>query len=164
MRNQVSETWNSLVRVILQAWASTCLKVEVLWMPNVVCRRRQWHPTPGFLPGKSHGRRSLVDCSPWGCKESDTTDWLHFHFSHALEKEMATHSVFLPGESQGQQSLVGCHLWGHTESDTTEATQQQQQQQLCLFPAAYALLPSSWGSSPGYYYFLWRYSEIEYLI
>ena len=27
---------------------------------------RQWHPTPGFLPGKSHGRRSLVGCSPWG--------------------------------------------------------------------------------------------------
>ena len=52
-----------------------------------------------------------------------------FHF-HALEKEMATHSVFLPGESQGRGSLVGCHLWGLTESDTTEATQQQQQQQL----------------------------------
>ena len=46
---------------------------------------------------------------------------------HALEKEMATHSIFLPGESQGQRSLVGCHLWGYTESDTTEATQQQQQ-------------------------------------
>ena len=44
-----------------------------------------------------------------------------FHF-HALEKEMATHSVFLPGESQGWGSLVGCHLWGRTESDTTEAT------------------------------------------
>ena len=29
-------------------------------------RRRQWHPTPVFLPGKSHGQRSLVDCSPWG--------------------------------------------------------------------------------------------------
>ena len=28
--------------------------------------RRQWHPTPVLLPGKSHGRRSLVDCSPWG--------------------------------------------------------------------------------------------------
>ena len=28
--------------------------------------RRQWHPTPGLLPGKSHGRRSLVGCSPWG--------------------------------------------------------------------------------------------------
>ena len=29
-------------------------------------QRRQWHPTPVFLPGKSHGRRSLVGCSPWG--------------------------------------------------------------------------------------------------
>ena len=44
-----------------------------------------------------------------------------FYF-HALEKEMATHSMFLPGESQGRGSLVGCRLWGHTESGTTEAT------------------------------------------
>ena len=43
--------------------------------------RRQWHPTPVLLPGKSHGRRSLVGCSPWGCQESDTTERLHFHFS-----------------------------------------------------------------------------------
>ena len=43
--------------------------------------RRQWHPTPVLLPGKSHGQRSLVGCSPWGCWESDTTERLHFHFS-----------------------------------------------------------------------------------
>ena len=43
--------------------------------------RRQWHPTPVLLPGKSHGWRSLVDCSPWGPEESDMTDRLHFHFS-----------------------------------------------------------------------------------
>ena len=43
--------------------------------------RRQWHPTPVLLPRKSHGRRSLVGCSPWGHKESDMTEWLHFHFS-----------------------------------------------------------------------------------
>ena len=43
--------------------------------------RRQWHPTPVLLPGKSHGRRSLVGCSPWGHEESDTTEQLHFHFS-----------------------------------------------------------------------------------
>ena len=42
--------------------------------------RRQWHPTPILLPGKSHGRRSLVGCSPWGCEESDMTERLHFHF------------------------------------------------------------------------------------
>ena len=46
-----------------------------------VCWRRQWHPTPVLLPGKSHGQRSLVGCSPWGCLESDMTEWLHFHFS-----------------------------------------------------------------------------------
>ena len=44
-------------------------------------RRRQWHPTPVLLPGKSHGWRSLVGCSPWGLEESDTTEQLHFHFS-----------------------------------------------------------------------------------
>ena len=41
----------------------------------------QWHPSPVLLPGKYHGRRSLVGCSPWGREESDTTERLHFHFS-----------------------------------------------------------------------------------
>ena len=40
-----------------------------------------WHPTPVLLPGKSHGQRSLVGCSPWDSEESDTTERLHFHFS-----------------------------------------------------------------------------------
>ena len=44
-------------------------------------QRRQWQPTPVLLPGKSHGWRSLVGCSPWGHQESDTTEHLHFHFS-----------------------------------------------------------------------------------
>ena len=43
--------------------------------------RRQWHHTPVLLPGKSHGWRSLVGCSPWGREELDTTERLHFHFS-----------------------------------------------------------------------------------
>ena len=43
--------------------------------------RRQWHPTPVLLPGKSHGRKGLVGCSPWGREELDTTERLHFHFS-----------------------------------------------------------------------------------
>ena len=50
---------------------------------NSFHRRRQWHPTPVLLPGKSHGWRSLVGCSPWGLEESDTTEWLHVHFSLA---------------------------------------------------------------------------------
>ena len=43
-------------------------------------QRRLWQPTPVLLPGKSHGRRSLVGCSPWGLEESDMTERLHFHF------------------------------------------------------------------------------------
>ena len=46
-----------------------------------IYQRRQWQPTPVLLPGKSHGRRSLVGCSPWRHDESDTTEKLHFHFS-----------------------------------------------------------------------------------
>ena len=42
---------------------------------------RQWHPTPVLLPGKSHGWKSQVSCSPWGHEESDTTERLQFHFS-----------------------------------------------------------------------------------
>ena len=41
----------------------------------------RWHPTPVLLPGKSHGRGSLVGCSPRGHGESDMTEQLHFHFS-----------------------------------------------------------------------------------
>jgi len=46
-----------------------------------ILQRKQWQPTPVLLPGKSHGRRSLVGCSPWGHKESDMTERLPFHFS-----------------------------------------------------------------------------------
>ena len=37
---------------------------------------RKWQPTPVFLPGESHGQRSLAGYSPWGYKESDTIEWL----------------------------------------------------------------------------------------
>ena len=51
---------------------------------DMICslrRRRQWQPSPVLLPGKSHGQRSLVGCSPWGREELDMTEELHFHFS-----------------------------------------------------------------------------------
>ena len=38
--------------------------------------RKEWQPTPVFLPGESQGQRSLVGYSPWGHKESDITEWL----------------------------------------------------------------------------------------
>ena len=41
--------------------------------------RREWQLTPVFLPGKTHAQRSLTGCSPWGHKESDTTEYSHIH-------------------------------------------------------------------------------------
>ena len=77
--------------------------------------RRQWQATPVLLPGKSHGWRSLVGCSPWGRYKSDATERLHFH---ALEKEMATHSSVLawriPGKGEpGGLPSIGSHRVGH---------------------------------------------------
>ena len=57
-----------------------CCLIYLPWSAETFWRR-QWHPTPVLLPGKSHGRRSLVGCSPWGREESDLTERLHFHFS-----------------------------------------------------------------------------------
>ena len=64
-----------------------------------------------------------MGCSPWGRKESDTTERLHFHFHfHALEKEMATHSSVLawriPGTGEpGGLPSMGSHRVGHDRSN-----------------------------------------------
>ena len=54
---------------------------------GLILWRRKWQPTPALLPGKSHGWRSMVGYSPWGCKELDTTERLHFHFYHVTGGE-----------------------------------------------------------------------------
>ena len=48
------------------------LFVKILWS-------RKWQPAPGVLPGKSQGQNTLVDHSPWGCKELDTIERLSLH-------------------------------------------------------------------------------------
>ena len=60
---------------------ASLLKLTVFSYVRYIPWRRQWHPTPVLLPGKSHGRSSLVGCSPWGRKESDSTEGLLVHFS-----------------------------------------------------------------------------------
>ena len=55
--------------------------VASLWLFTFMHWRRKWQPTPVFLPGESRGQGSLVGCRLWGRTESDTTEWLHFHFS-----------------------------------------------------------------------------------
>ena len=76
--------WPIKIFLILQAISGyhwSCRYGQKLWGSSTSGRRRQWHPTPVLLPGKSHGWRSLVGCSPWGREESDRTEHLHFHFS-----------------------------------------------------------------------------------
>ena len=71
-----------LVRTSLVAQTVKCLPtMQETWVQSLGWEdpwRRQWHPTPVLLPGKSHGWRILVGYSPWGGKESNTTERLHF--------------------------------------------------------------------------------------
>ena len=81
----VSPIWGERILVFPVCWASLvaqtvkkiCLQYERPgfdpWFGKIPCRRK-WQPTPAFLPGKSLGQRSLVGYSPWGHKESDTTE------------------------------------------------------------------------------------------
>ena len=91
--------------------------------------RREWLPTPVFLPGKFHGQRSLVNYSPRGHKESGTTERRHFTSLHfkmvknlpamqdtrvqflgqekTLEKGMVTHSSILAWRIPGTEEPGG---------------------------------------------------------
>ena len=64
------------------------------WVGKISWRRKP-QPTPVLLPGESHGRRSLVGYSPWGCKESDTTERLHFHFPGWISVPPSFVSLFI---------------------------------------------------------------------
>ena len=93
------------------------------WVYSVMNRRRQWHPTPVLLPGKSHGWRSLVGCSPWGRKESDTTERLRFHFSLSCIGEgngnpLQCSCLENPRDREpGGLPSLGSHRVGHDWSD-----------------------------------------------
>ena len=76
--------------------------------------RRQWQPTLVLLPGKSHGWRSLVGCSPWG--RDWATSLSFFPFMHWRRKWQPT-PVFLPGESQGQRAWWAA-VYGVAQSRT----------------------------------------------
>ena len=114
-------------RTRLSDWTTTeytiYFKDVCLLISSEMLRRKQWHPTPVLLPGKSHEWRSLVGYSPWGCEEWDTTERLHFHFSLSCIGE-GNGNPFQCSclENPRDRSLVGCRLWGHTELDTTEVT------------------------------------------
>ena len=86
-------------------------------------QRRQWHPTPVLLPGKSHGWKSLVGYSPWGLEESDMTEWLHFHFSLSCTGEGTGNALQCSClENPRDRGAWWAAIYGVTESDMTEAT------------------------------------------
>ena len=70
-------------------------------------RRREWLPTPGFLSREFHGRRRLVGYSPWGCKQSDTTQ-RPTHTSQIREILIEFYN-FWPSESL-QCKLITCNI------------------------------------------------------
>ena len=74
--NMKQKKWNKPDKSKKSSYGSALFKYECS-----LEQRRQWQPTPVLLPGKSHGRRSLIGCSPWGREESDTTERLYFDFS-----------------------------------------------------------------------------------
>ena len=92
-------------------------------------RRRKWQPTPVLLPGKSRGLRSLVGYSPWGGKQSDTTERLHFFYSleHPLDLDVyPTHVCFTELISLGSEIIQPNKsnaripgFWGQCHTDVT---------------------------------------------
>ena len=98
-----------------------------IWLFYVLHRRRQWHPTPVLLLGKSHGRRSLVGCSPWGRLESDMTERLHFHLSLSCIGEGNGNPLHvlawrIPGMAEpGGLPSTGSHRVRHDWSDLAAA-------------------------------------------
>ena len=110
--------------VSLSCWMGNSASLQKEW-------RRQWHPTPVLLPGKSHGWRSLIGCSPWVAKSQTLlSDFpFTFHF-HALEKEMETHSSVLawriPGTGEPDRlPSTGSHRVGHDWSDLAAAAERK---------------------------------------
>ena len=109
--------WDPLSCFVFFSFFFLIVQVEYFLLYVLIFRRRQWHPTPVLLPGKSHGWRSLVGCSPWGRTWlSDFTFTFHFY---ALEKEMATHSSVLAWRIPG----MGSHRVRHDWSDLAAAAE-----------------------------------------
>ena len=68
------------------AWRATVHEVTKIWTwLNETHMEKEMQPTPVLFPGKLHGLRSLVGYSPWGCKESDTTERLHYHYHFTIK-------------------------------------------------------------------------------
>ena len=85
--------------------------------------RRKWQPIPVFLPGKSHGWRSLEVYSPWGHKELDTTEWLHCHFMiHTKACVTKSKLALLTAQevSESRDKVLKQGIWLYSQSQLTK--------------------------------------------
>ena len=73
---------------------------------------RKCHPTPVFLPGKSHGQKSLVGSNAWGCQESDMTE--HLNSSISYPSRLRSKVTFLPTRPRSQPYRKILPLCSHT--------------------------------------------------
>ena len=73
----------------------TRISYHLHWQADSLSWRREWLPTPGFLPGESHGQRNLVDYSLLGCKESDMTEQLNIFLHHITNKYLFLYTWIL---------------------------------------------------------------------
>ena len=120
---------------VLVAQTVKCLStMRETWVGKISWRRK-WQSTPVLLPGKSHGQRSLVGYSLWGCKESDTTERLHF-----LGTENTSAKVFIifwrlvQHRDQLDLKIMKQYLWTSLMAQSVKnpcAMQETQVQSLC---------------------------------
>ena len=110
---KLSSGWNSLVAPLRATCkkASACNVGDLGSIPGSgrFPWRRKWQPTPVFLPGESHGWRSLVGYSPRGRKESDRTDRLHFHFKQWPQEWKSSVFIPIPKNAQTTAQLHSSH-------------------------------------------------------
>ena len=132
-----NRTWNILVITVRGIYNWTIIQLNIILFEDLLTLskyyyeniylwsqwRKQWQPTPVLLPGKSHGQRGLVGCSPWGHEEPDRTERLHFHFSLSCIGEGNSnplHGSCLETPREGGAWWAA--VCGVAESDKTEAT------------------------------------------
>ena len=104
---------------------------------------KKWQPTPAVLPGKSHGQRSLVGYSPWGSKEPDTTEPLHFT---SLVQLLSLVQIFAILWTAARQASLSCtEFWRLLKLMSLELVMPSNHLVFCHpFSSCLQSFPASW--------------------